>query len=208
MKQEDSASDLSSPHSSNSSDYSGQQPQEQHQQYKKFPDYYSSSSLQPSASASSSATSSILQLTSASASHSASDSSSIKEKKYQCKVCGKYFRRDLPRHLRTHSEVSRFMCPFPRDQCTHKRGQFNRHYDFKKHLLHGHFIFDDQKTVRSFRDLRSKLNHYGACLCGRRFLAFNWLEDHVLGGQQRCPLLAVNNNNNNQPEASTSATFM
>jgi hypothetical protein len=111
------------------------------------------------------------------------------EKKYQCQICGKYFRRDLPRHVRTHQEEGRFTCPFSRDQCPHKRGQFNRPYDFKKHLLHGHFTFDDQKRVRSFRNLRSKLSFSGVCGCGKRFVASDWLEQHVLGGQDRCPLL-------------------
>lgn len=111
------------------------------------------------------------------------------EKKYQCQICGKYFRRDLPRHVRTHQEEGRFTCPFSRDQCPHKRGQFNRPYDFKKHLLHGHFTFDDQKRVRSFRNLRSKLSFSGVCGCGKRFTASDWLEHHVLGGQDRCPLL-------------------
>lgn len=110
-------------------------------------------------------------------------------KKYQCQICGKYFRRDLPRHLRTHQEVARFTCPYPRDRCPHKRGQFNRPYDFKKHLLHCHFTFDDQKKVRSFRNLRSKLNHMGTCTCGQRFTADKWLEEHVLGGSNRCSVL-------------------
>lgn len=122
------------------------------------------------------------------------DSSSIvsvtgEKKKYQCQICGKYFKRDLPRHLRTHQEVARFVCPYPRDNCPHKRGQFNRPYDFKKHLLHGHFVFDDQKTVRSFRDLKSKLHHYGTCVCGLRFEAGQWLDQHVLGGDNLCPYL-------------------
>ena len=111
------------------------------------------------------------------------------EKKYQCQICGKFFRRDLPRHLRTHQEIARFTCPYPRDRCPHKRGQFNRPYDFKKHLLHGHFTFDDQKRVRSFRNLRSKLSYYGTCVCGQRFQANKWLEEHVLSTTNRCPLL-------------------
>lgn len=116
----------------------------------------------------------------------------IGDKKQHCKICGKYFKRDLPRHMRTHEEVARFVCPFPREKCQHKRGQFNRPYDFKKHLLHGHFVFDDQKEVRSFRDLRSKLDKPGTCNCGMRFLANEWLEQHVLDGANRCPLLANN----------------
>lgn len=116
--------------------------------------------------------------------------SSQGEKRQQCKICGKFFRRDLPRHLRTHQEVARFVCPFPRADCPHKRGQFNRPYDFKKHLLHGHFVFDDQKTVRSFRDLMSKLSYRGTCHCGMRFVARDWLEDHVLNAKSPCPCLA------------------
>lgn len=115
--------------------------------------------------------------------------SDSQHKKFQCHICGKYFRRDLPRHLRTHQEVARFVCPYPQDTCPHKRGQFNRPYDFKKHLLHGHFVFDEQKTVRSFRDLHSKLPYMGTCICGMRFSADDWLNNHVLGGDQSCPYL-------------------
>lgn len=103
-----------------------------------------------------------------------------KYKKYHCPVCKKYFRRDLPRHLRIHQRVARFVCPYPRDQCSHKRGQFNRPYDYKKHLLHSHFQFDEAKLVRGFRDLKSKLTHYGSCNCGKRFRADKWLDDHVM----------------------------
>lgn len=121
----------------------------------------------------------------------ASPSASVEplEKKHQCQICGKYFRRDLPRHLRTHLEITRFECPFPRDICPHKQGHFNRPYDFKKHLLHGHFVFDDQKKVRSFRDLQQKLSHSGTCRCGLRFTAGEWLDKHVLDGTNRCPFL-------------------
>lgn len=111
------------------------------------------------------------------------------EKRYQCPTCHKYFRRDLPRHLRTHETVARFTCPFSRDRCPHKRGQFNRPYDFKKHLLHGHFTFDEQKKVRGFRNLQSKLDYWGTCGCGERFKAGDWLDNHVLGGDRRCGLL-------------------
>ncbi|ANB14322.1 hypothetical protein AWJ20_5287 [Sugiyamaella lignohabitans] len=114
------------------------------------------------------------------------------EKKYQCPECGKYFRRDLPRHLRTHQEIARFVCPFPRPHCPHKRGQFNRPYDFKKHLLHSHFVFDDQKMVRSFRDLKSKLGYEGTCACGVRYRAGDWLDQHVFGSENRCPYLSHN----------------
>lgn len=126
---------------------------------------------------------------SASNDESSSSASRNDKKKYECHICGKYFKRDLPRHLRTHQEVARFVCPYPRENCPHKRGQFNRPYDFKKHLLHGHFIFDDQKTVRSFRDLKSKLHHQGTCVCGLRFEASQWLDHHVLGGTNPCSYL-------------------
>lgn len=82
------------------------------------------------------------------------------EKKHQCQICGKYFRRDLPRHLRTHLEITRFECPFPREICPHKQGQFNRPYDFKKHLLHGHFIFDDQKRFEAFATCTKVVLHW------------------------------------------------
>lgn len=135
-----------------------------------------------------------------------SDSSQTMEKKYQCQICGKFFRRDLPRHLRTHQEVARFTCPYPRDRCPHKRGQFNRPYDFKKHLLHAHFTFDDQKRVRSFRNLRSKLAHTGTCACGRRFTASEWLDEHVLDGQMRCELLVAGMDNLAATRGSSSST--
>ncbi len=113
-------------------------------------------------------------------------------KKYQCHICHKYYRRDLPRHLRTHQATARFQCPYPRAQCPHKRGQFNRPYDYKKHLLHCHFTFDEQKRVRGFRDLRSKLSYWGTCGCGNRFLAEDWLATHIIlgpGDPGRCSLL-------------------
>lgn len=115
------------------------------------------------------------------------------EKRYQCQICHKYFRRDLPRHMRTHQETARFTCPFPRKHCPHKRGQFNRPYDFKKHLLHGHFVFDDQKNVRAYRDLKRKLGCMGVCMCGTRFLAEAWLDCHVLSKDKRCALLSGHN---------------
>ncbi|CAN6650089.1 hypothetical protein TRVA0_024S00848 [Trichomonascus vanleenenianus] len=119
-----------------------------------------------------------------------SSSSSAGGKAVQCRICKKYFKRDLPRHMRTHEEVARFVCPFPRKHCSHKRGQFNRPYDFKKHLLHAHFMFDNP-NVRSYKDLRSKLDATGACLCGHRFKADNWIDVHILGEDksQCCPTL-------------------
>ncbi|ODV91663.1 hypothetical protein CANCADRAFT_17868, partial [Tortispora caseinolytica NRRL Y-17796] len=97
----------------------------------------------------------------------------------KCKVCGKVFTRDMPRHMRIHEPVARFICPYPRDQCSHKRGQFNRQYDFKKHLLHDHFIFDDP-SARKEHTLTSKLSRHGQCLCGERFVGGEWLDEHIL----------------------------
>jgi hypothetical protein len=126
-----------------------------------------------------------------------SSSTAAPKRKYTCKICGKQFMRDLPRHMRTHEEVARFSCPFPRSYCPHKRGQFNRPYDFKKHLLHGHFIFDD-KSAKSYKDLKSKLSSHGTCAsCGVRYRAEDWINYHILGSDQsmRCPLLGYSNSN-------------
>ncbi|RLV86948.1 hypothetical protein JA9_001437 [Meyerozyma sp. JA9] len=60
-----------------------------------------------------------------------------------CSVCGKRINRDMSRHMKTHRQDSRFACMFPKSQCNHKSGRFNRRYDFKKHLLNRHFEFDD-----------------------------------------------------------------
>lgn len=127
------------------------------------------------------------------------------EKRYQCQICHKYFRRDLPRHMRTHQETARFTCPFPRKHCPHKRGQFNRPYDFKKHLLHGHFVFDDQKNVRAYRDLKRKLGCMGVCMCGTRFLAEAWLECHILSKDKRCALLSGDYNGSETTSASSAS---
>ncbi|KAA8897785.1 hypothetical protein TRICI_006662 [Trichomonascus ciferrii] len=126
-----------------------------------------------------------------------SSSTAAPKRKYTCKICGKQFMRDLPRHMRTHEEVARFSCPFPRSYCPHKRGQFNRPYDFKKHLLHGHFIFDD-KSAKSYKDLKSKLSSHGTCAsCGVRYRADDWINYHILGSDQsiKCPLLGYSNSN-------------
>lgn len=92
--------------------------------------------------------------------------------------------------MRTHEETARFVCPFPRGHCPHKRGQFNRPYDFKKHLLHGHFVFDNKES-KSYKDLKSKLSEFGTCTCGTRYQAEDWLNIHVLGSDPSllCPLL-------------------
>lgn len=116
-----------------------------------------------------------------------------------CPICKKVLKRDLTRHMRTHEEVGRFICPFPREQCSHKRGQFNRPYDFKKHLLHQHFNFDKAKQVRKYRDLQSKLTCHGKCPCGQGdFLAQDWLSNHVLGGDNICPLIKAPSLSNTQ----------
>lgn len=126
-----------------------------------------------------------------SATPSGSRRSSVTDKKLVCPLCNKVFQRDLARHLRTHESTARFICPFPRDQCSHKRGQFNRGYDFKKHLLHYHFTFSDAGTARKLRDLNGKLSFQGRCCCGdeHEFDAEEWLDDHITCEPPRCPLL-------------------
>lgn len=112
-------------------------------------------------------------------------SSRKKNKKVQnlrggtCKICEKVIRRDMSRHMRIHEEVSRFRCVYPRGNCAHKTGFFNRQYDFKKHLLHFHFEFDDGE-VKKFYSLNEKLPHWGTCTCGVRFTGGDWLNNHVL----------------------------
>lgn len=96
-----------------------------------------------------------------------------------CTVCGKVIRRDMTRHMRIHEEVSRFKCIYPRGHCIHKTGFFNRQYDFKKHLLHFHFEFDDS-DVKKLYSLNEKLPHWGTCPCGLRFTGGDWLDGHIL----------------------------
>ncbi|CAI5760602.1 unnamed protein product [Candida verbasci] len=96
-----------------------------------------------------------------------------------CTICGKRITRDKQRHMRTHQSESRFSCKFPKTQCHHKSGKFNRPYDFKKHLLNRHFIFDDPK-IKKLHNLSDKLDHLGTCSCGLRFIGRIWLEDHIL----------------------------
>lgn len=107
-----------------------------------------------------------------------------------CSVCGKKITRDMSRHMRTHRLDSRFACKFPKSQCNHKLGRFNRRYDFKKHLLNRHFEFDDPE-IKKHHTLSGKLTHWGTCQCGLRFLGALWLEEHVLTGDitKRCPYL-------------------
>ncbi|KAH3669617.1 hypothetical protein OGATHE_002429 [Ogataea polymorpha] len=106
----------------------------------------------------------------------------------RCPVCRKHITRDMSRHLRTHEPVSRFKCVYPREMCIHKTGQFNRPYDFKKHLLNCHFEFDDRNT-KKLHNLSDKLPHTGRCHCGLKCTAEFWLDSHILpdyGSSFRC----------------------
>lgn len=105
-----------------------------------------------------------------------------------CSVCGKRITRDMIRHMRTHQSTKRFNCKFAKSDCTHKSGQFNRRYDFKKHLLNKHFHFDDAAIKRS-HNLRDKLNSWGTCPCSRRFISGQWLEEHIFtkNPSEQCP---------------------
>lgn len=117
---------------------------------------------------------------------SSSDSKKVKKRRKPqnlrggtCSICGKVIRRDMTRHMRIHEEVSRFKCIYPRGHCIHKTGFFNRQYDFKKHLLHFHFEFDDS-DVKKLYSLNEKLPHWGTCTCGLRFTGGDWLDGHIL----------------------------
>lgn len=109
-----------------------------------------------------------------------------------CRLCGKKITRDMSRHMRTHQSESRFRCVFPRDQCIHKLGKFNRPYDFKKHLLNRHFQFDNP-SIKKLHNLSDKLDHWGTCPCGYRSLGRHWLDFHVLvnDDDNRCPFVEV-----------------
>ncbi|CDK26090.1 unnamed protein product [Kuraishia capsulata CBS 1993] len=102
-----------------------------------------------------------------------------REQANKCHICAKLIRRDMSRHLRIHNPISRFQCYLPRDRCNHKTGQFNRPYDFKKHMLNSHFQFDDSK-VKKMHNLNDKLNKWGNCECGFRANGEVWLENHFL----------------------------
>jgi hypothetical protein len=103
-----------------------------------------------------------------------------------CSACGKYISRDMTRHMRIHDERGRFQCVYPKGMCNHKLGNFNRPYDFKKHLLHMHFQFDDPRG-RMAHTLTDKLPMTGQCkACKRRYTAHDWLEKHVLLAEERC----------------------
>ncbi|ODQ82400.1 hypothetical protein BABINDRAFT_159003 [Babjeviella inositovora NRRL Y-12698] len=109
----------------------------------------------------------------------------------RCHMCNKYIRRDMTRHLRTHESVSRFQCIFPKEECSHKTHQFNRPYDFKKHLLNSHFQFT-KASVKKLHNLNEKLPFEGTCPCNKNrvFTANEWLHNHVLSADpaQRCPI--------------------
>lgn len=96
-----------------------------------------------------------------------------------CLVCGKRITRDMSRHMRTHQAELRFSCKFPKNQCRHKLGKFNRPYDFKKHLLNRHFKFDNLQ-IKRLHNLSDKLNHWGTCPCGERYTGKEWLSKHIL----------------------------
>ncbi|KAF3993134.1 hypothetical protein FT663_00958 [Candidozyma haemuli var. vulneris] len=108
----------------------------------------------------------------------------------KCTVCGKTISRDMTRHMWTHQSEKRFKCVFPKGNCRHKSGSFNRRYDFKKHLLNKHFRYDDESTKRE-HNLREKLSQWGTCPCGKRYLSGDWLNNHILttNESQRCPLI-------------------
>jgi hypothetical protein len=101
------------------------------------------------------------------------------QQEQKCPHCGRLIARDLARHMRIHEPVSRFQCLYPRELCPHKSGFFNRQYDFKKHLLHCHFAFNDP-TVKRFNSLTEKLDHDGWCLCGRMMTAREFLANHIM----------------------------
>lgn len=107
-----------------------------------------------------------------------------------CTACGKRITRDMSRHMRTHQSVSRFTCKFPKSQCRHKSGNFNRPYDYKKHLLNRHFKFDHPE-IRKLHNLSDKLDHWGTCPCGLRCSGKDWLDLHILVGshEKKCPFL-------------------
>ncbi|CAK7891847.1 hypothetical protein CAAN1_01S07382 [[Candida] anglica] len=109
-----------------------------------------------------------------------------------CTICSKRITRDMSRHMRTHQIIPRFSCTFPKSQCNHKSGRFNRPYDFKKHLLNRHFKFDIP-DIKRIHNLSDKLDHTGSCPCGLRFVGKDWLDFHILtpDRSKRCPCIEV-----------------
>ncbi|KAH3676050.1 hypothetical protein WICMUC_002347 [Wickerhamomyces mucosus] len=108
-----------------------------------------------------------------------------------CEHCKKLITRDIRRHMRIHEDVSRFQCVFPREICYHKTGNFNRQYDFKKHLLHCHFQLDSPEAKKSCA-LSDKLSASGTCPCGMKFNGKDWLENHILTSDKskKCAFLS------------------
>jgi hypothetical protein len=94
---------------------------------------------------------------------------------HKCDICGRGISRDIVRHIRTHDREAKFRCFYPRACCPHKTGHFHRNYDFKKHLLHHHFILHDS-NVKRLKNLTDKLEHEGTCPCGKRMKASEWLK--------------------------------
>jgi hypothetical protein len=107
----------------------------------------------------------------------------------KCDICGHVIASDIGRHKRTHDKKGRFKCFYPRAHCPHKSGYFHRQYDFKKHLLHDHFVLHNS-SVKRMKNLTDKLNHEGTCLCGKRMKAGEWL-NHIIArdaeGSFECP---------------------
>lgn len=115
-----------------------------------------------------------------------------------CSICDRYISRDFSRHMRIHDEVGRFRCVFPREQCKHKLGKFNRPYDYKKHLLNMHFRFDNP-AVKMAPNLTEKTKEMGLCIaCGQRFIGNDWLDDHILSPdvRKKCQELLRTGNSN------------
>lgn len=115
-----------------------------------------------------------------------------------CSICDRYISRDFSRHMRIHDEVGRFRCVFPREQCKHKLGKFNRPYDYKKHLLNMHFRFDNP-AVKMAPNLTEKTKEMGLCIaCGQRFMGNDWLDDHILSPdvRKKCQELLRTGNSN------------
>jgi hypothetical protein len=103
-------------------------------------------------------------------------------------ICGREIVGDLVRNQKTHDKEARFKCFYPRAYCHHKSGYFNRKYDFKRHLLHRHFILHDSNAKR-LRNLTDKLEYEGTCPCGKRMKAREWLIHIVardLNGMLEC----------------------
>lgn len=112
-----------------------------------------------------------------------------------CSVCGKFISRDLSRHMRIHDEYGRFRCVYA-NQCNHRTGKFNRPYDYKKHLLHFHFDFDE-KIGKAATNLTEKLPLMGNCkACNFRGKAVDWINHHILttDDSAKCPFIVVDPN--------------